>query len=176
MSLTIGSTTVESRLIMGTGGATSMTVLEDALTASGTQLTTVALRRFDPATGTSLFGLLNRLGIEVLPNTAGCYTARDALLTARLGREALGTNRVKLEILARARPGTPDDLPYIGRLDGVDGLVVSTGYSRHGILLAPLGGHLAAGLVLGTDASDITAEDAAVLTATDLHRSTGATV
>lgn len=74
------------------------------------------------------------------------------------------------EILARARPGTPDDLPYIGRLDGVDGLVVSTGYSRHGILLAPLGGHLAAGLVLGTDATDITAEDAAILAATDPRR------
>ncbi|MDN6619976.1 MAG: thiazole synthase, partial [Corynebacterium variabile] len=86
MSLTIGSTTVDSRLIMGTGGATSMTVLEDALVASGTRLTTVALRRFNPSTGTSLFGLLNKLGIEVLPNTAGCYTARAALLTARLGR------------------------------------------------------------------------------------------
>ncbi|MFZ2274193.1 FAD-dependent oxidoreductase, partial [Corynebacterium variabile] len=81
------------------------------------------------------------------------------------------------EILARARPGTPDDLPYIGRLDGVDGLVVSTGYSRHGILLAPLGGHLAAGLVLGTD---ITTEDAAILAATDPRRTSphtsGATV
>ncbi|HCT14186.1 MAG TPA: glycine oxidase ThiO [Corynebacterium nuruki] len=71
------------------------------------------------------------------------------------------------EILARARPGTPDDLPYIGRLDGVDGLVVSTGYSRHGILLAPLGGHLAAGTVLGTTPTD---RDAAVLAATDPNR------
>lgn len=107
-SLTIGSTTLQSRLIMGTGGATSMAVLEDALSASGTQLTTVALRRFDPSTGTSLFGLLNKLGIDVLPNTAGCYTSRDALLTARLGREALGTNRVKLEILADDRTLLPD--------------------------------------------------------------------
>ena len=107
-SLTIGSTTVDSRLIMGTGGATSMTVLEDALVASGTQLTTVALRRFNPSTGTSLFGLLNKLGIDVLPNTAGCYTARDALLTARLGREALGTDRVKLEILADDETLLPD--------------------------------------------------------------------
>lgn len=98
--LTIGSTTLNSRLIMGTGGATSLSILEEALIASGTQLTTVALRRFTPDSGTSLFDLLKRLGIEVLPNTAGCYTARDALLTARLGREALGTNRVKLEVLA----------------------------------------------------------------------------
>jgi thiazole synthase len=107
-SLTIGSTTMDSRLIMGTGGATSMTVLEDALVASGTRLTTVALRRFNPSSGTSLFGLLNRLGIEVLPNTAGCYTARDALLTAQLGREALGTDRVKLEILADDQTLLPD--------------------------------------------------------------------
>jgi glycine oxidase len=77
------------------------------------------------------------------------------------------------EILARARPGTPDDLPYIGRLDGVDGLVVSTGYSRHGILLAPLGGHLAAGLVLGTEPDE---QDAGILTATDPQRTAGATV
>ncbi|AGP30526.1 thiazole synthase [Corynebacterium terpenotabidum] len=107
-TLTIGSTTLDSRLIMGTGGATSQSVLEDALLASGTQLTTVALRRFTPSTGTSLFDLLNRLDIAVLPNTAGCYTARDALLTARLGREALGTDRVKLEILADDQTLLPD--------------------------------------------------------------------
>jgi glycine oxidase len=71
------------------------------------------------------------------------------------------------EILARARPGTPDDLPYIGHLNGVDGLVVSTGYSRHGILLAPLGGHLAAGVVLGAAPTE---QDAAVLAATDPNR------
>lgn len=106
--LSIGNTTLESRLIMGTGGATSLEVLEDALIASGTTMTTVALRRFDPTTGTALFGLLERLGIDVLPNTAGCYTSRDALLTAQLGREALGTNRVKLEILADDRTLLPD--------------------------------------------------------------------
>ncbi|WP_414120138.1 glycine oxidase ThiO [Corynebacterium nuruki] len=71
------------------------------------------------------------------------------------------------EILARARPGTPDDLPYIGHLNGVDGLVVSTGYSRHGILLAPLGGHLAAGVVLGAAPTE---QDAAILAATDPNR------
>lgn len=106
--LTIRSTTLGSRLITGTGGATSLDVLEDALVASGTTMTTVALRRFDPSSGTSLFGLLTRLGIDVLPNTAGCYTTRDALLTARLGREALGTDRVKLEVLADDRTLLPD--------------------------------------------------------------------
>lgn len=107
-ALSIGSSCLDSRLIMGTGGATSLEVLERALVASGTTMTTVALRRFDPSTGTSLFGLLERLGIDVLPNTAGCYTTRDALLTAQLGREALGTNRVKLEILADDRTLLPD--------------------------------------------------------------------
>ncbi|OLT51488.1 thiazole synthase [Corynebacterium sp. CNJ-954] len=111
--LTIGTSPLTSRLIMGTGGATSLEVLEQALVASGTSLTTVALRRFNPATGTSLFGLLDRLGIDVLPNTAGCYTARDALLTARLGREALGTNRVKLEILADDRTLLPDVIELV---------------------------------------------------------------
>lgn len=112
-ALTIGSTIVDSRLIMGTGGATSLSVLEEALVASGTGLTTVALRRFNPASGTSLFSLLDRLGIAVLPNTAGCYTARDALLTARLGREALGTDRVKLEILADDRTLLPDVIELV---------------------------------------------------------------
>lgn len=78
------------------------------------------------------------------------------------------------EILARARPGTPDDLPYIGHLDGADGVVVSTGYSRHGVLLAPLGGRLTASLVTGTpdaaDAPATTATDQAILAATDPNR------
>lgn len=79
-----------------------------------------------------------------------------------------GTAHLELtEILARARPGTPDDLPYLGHLPGVRGLVVSTGYSRHGILLAPLGGHLAAKLILGEDP---TGQEAAILTATAPER------
>lgn len=73
------------------------------------------------------------------------------------------------EILARPRPGTPDDLPYLGRPSGIRGLVVSTGYSRHGVLLAPLGGRLAADLVLGTVPSP---EDATVLDLTSLERTT----
>ena len=94
--LVIDGVTLESRLIMGTGGLTDLAMLEQALLASGTDLTTVAVRRYSPAsptTGTgsapdSLYCVLRRHGIRVLPNTAGCYTARDALLTAELGREA----------------------------------------------------------------------------------------
>jgi thiazole synthase len=64
-----------SRLIMGTGGAPSMHVLQEALTASGTELTTVAMRRVDPSARGSLLDVLRECGIRVLPNTAGCFTA-----------------------------------------------------------------------------------------------------
>ena len=89
-----------SRLIMGTGGAANQAVLGEALRASGTVLTTVAMRRVDAGGGTGVLGLLQELGIEALPNTAGCRTAREAVLTARLAREALGTSWVKLEVIA----------------------------------------------------------------------------
>ena len=89
-----------SRLIMGTGGAPSMHVLEEALVASGTELTTVAMRRVDPSAQGSVLELLERHGIGVLPNTAGCFTSGEAVLTARLAREALGTEWVKLEVVA----------------------------------------------------------------------------
>ncbi|GAB3252157.1 thiazole synthase [Kineosporia babensis] len=97
-----------SRLITGTGGAANHDVLERALRASGTELTTVALRRVDPAARGSLLEVLDRAGVQVLPNTAGCRTAREALLTARLGREALGTDWVKLEVVADEDTLLPD--------------------------------------------------------------------
>ena len=90
--LKIADKEFDSHLIMGTGGASSQALLEDALVASGTQLTTVAMRRHSAQTtggGESVFELLSRLNIDVLPNTAGCQTARDAMLTAQLAREAL---------------------------------------------------------------------------------------
>lgn len=99
---------LSSRLIMGTGGLSSLHTLEQALLASGTELTTVALRRYAPGHGDSLFAMLERSGIRILPNTAGCYTARDAVLTARLGREALETDLVKVEVIADERTLLPD--------------------------------------------------------------------
>lgn len=98
--LHIGGLELNSRLIMGTGGATSMDTLERALVASGTELTTVAMRRFTPGTKQNVFEILQRNNIAALPNTAGCYTARDAVLTAQLAREALETNLLKLEVIA----------------------------------------------------------------------------
>ncbi|MQA96704.1 MAG: thiazole synthase [Streptosporangiales bacterium] len=111
--LVIAGKKIESRLIMGTGGAPGMEVLERALVASGTELTTVAMRRVDPAARGSVLELLNRLGIQVLPNTAGCYTAGEALLTARMAREALGTDWVKLEVIADERTLLPDPVELL---------------------------------------------------------------
>ena len=112
-SLVIDGVPFGSRLIMGTGGAPSHTGLGDALRASGTELTTVALRRHQPAQGTSLFDLVTDLGIRILPNTAGCLTARDAVLTAELAREALETDWIKLEVIADERTLLPDAVELV---------------------------------------------------------------
>ncbi|MGP3971568.1 thiazole synthase [Streptomyces sp. 6N223] len=93
---------------MGTGGAPSLAVLGRALAASGTELTTVAMRRLDPQTRGSVLSVLREHAIRPLPNTAGCYTPGEAVLTARLAREALGTDLVKLEVIADERTLLPD--------------------------------------------------------------------
>ncbi|MFC0672711.1 thiazole synthase [Brachybacterium hainanense] len=111
--LVIAGTELSSRLIMGTGGATDLAALERALIASRTHLTTVAMRRFSADSGTSIFALLQRLGITALPNTAGCYTARDAVLTAELAREALETDWVKLEVIADEDTLLPDGVQLL---------------------------------------------------------------
>jgi thiazole synthase len=98
---------------MGTGGAPSLDGLGEALLASGTELTTVAMRRYAAGTGTSVFDLLECNGIRVLPNTAGCYTAREAVMTAELGREALETNWVKLEVIADEETLLPDAVELV---------------------------------------------------------------
>jgi thiazole synthase len=118
--LVIAGEEIESRLIMGTGGATNLALLDQALVASGTALTTVAMRRVDPGTQGSLLDVLRRRGIRPLPNTAGCYTAREAVLTARLAREALETDWVKLEVIADEHTLLPDPVEL---LDAAEQLV-----------------------------------------------------
>ncbi|MGW9433626.1 thiazole synthase [Streptomyces decoyicus] len=118
--LTLAGTTFASRLIMGTGGAPSLDILERALLASGTELTTVAMRRLDPTVQGSVLSVLERHKIKVLPNTAGCFTAGEAVLTARLAREALGTDWVKLEVVADERTLLPDPIEL---LDAAETLV-----------------------------------------------------
>jgi thiazole synthase len=106
--LEIAGRTLTSRLILGTGGFPSLEVLEQAIAASGTEMVTVALRRVDVAGRTGLVEVLDRAGVAVLPNTAGCYTARDAVLTARLAREAFQTDWIKLEVIGDERTLLPD--------------------------------------------------------------------
>jgi thiazole synthase len=124
--LVIAGQAFRSRLIVGTGGAPNLDELERALVASGTELTTVALRRVDPSAPGSLFEVLRRNGIRPLPNTAGCFTARDAVKTARMGREALGTDWVKLEVVADERTLLPDPVELLDATEQLvdDGFVV----------------------------------------------------
>jgi thiazole synthase len=109
-----------SRLILGTGGASSLDALERAVVVSGTEMATVAMRRVDPSAPGSVLSVLTKLGVRILPNTAGCFTARDAVLTARLGREALETNWVKLEVIGDERTLLPDAIEL---LDAAEQLV-----------------------------------------------------
>jgi thiazole synthase len=98
-----------SRLIMGTGGAPSLDVLARALAASGTALTTVALRRVDPRHGGgSVLDVIRDVGADVLPNTAGCFSASEAVLTAKLARDAFETDWIKLEVIGDDRTLLPD--------------------------------------------------------------------
>jgi thiazole synthase len=106
--LVIGGQAFTSRLIMGTGGAASLDALERALAASGAELTTVALRRVSPGATGSVLDVVRRAGCRLLPNTAGCFTARDAVRTAKLAREAFATDWIKLEVIGDDRTLLPD--------------------------------------------------------------------
>ena len=97
-----------SRLIVGTGGFRTLAEAEAALDASGTEIATLALRRVDPSAEGSILEVIERLGILPLPNTAGCYTARDAVRTAQLAREAFETDWIKLEVIGDDRTLLPD--------------------------------------------------------------------
>ena len=99
----LGGETFSSRLILGTGGASSLDALEKALRASGAEMATVALRRVSPEARGSVLEVLERVGVRLLPNTAGCFTAHDAITTARLAREAFETDWIKLEVIGDDR-------------------------------------------------------------------------
>lgn len=152
----------ESRLIMGTGGAANLAVLERALIASGTELTTVAMRRVGAGSTTGVLDLLRRLRIDVLPNTAGSHSAAEAVLTAQLAREALDTAWVKLEVTADERTLMPDAVELVDaarRLvdDGFtvlaytnDDPVLATRLADLGVAaVMPLGSPIGTGLGIG---------------------------
>jgi thiazole synthase len=106
--LAIAGRDLGSRLIVGTGGFRNLETMAAAVAASGAELATVALRRVDPAARGGVVEVLEGAGCTPLPNTAGCFTARDAVLTAQLAREAFATDWVKLEVIGDERTLLPD--------------------------------------------------------------------
>lgn len=108
--LAIAGETFNSRLIVGSGGHTNLEKLEQSIRASRTEMVTVGLRRVNVEEDqhAGLMDVLEECDVKILPNTAGCYTADDAVTTAKLGREALGTNWVKLEVIGDEETLYPD--------------------------------------------------------------------
>jgi thiazole synthase len=139
-ALRIAGETLPSRLVLGTGGAASLQVLDEAVRSSGTGMVTVALRRVGPASQGSLLQVLGAAGVRVLPNTAGCMTAREAVLTARLAREAFGTSWVKLEVVGDERTLLPDPVELLDAAEQLvgDGFVVLPYTSDDPVLAARL--------------------------------------
>jgi thiazole synthase len=124
--LRIADRELGSRLILGTGGFASHDLLARALRASAAELCTVALRRLDPAARGSILDVLDAAGVQVLPNTAGCFTARDAIVTAQLAREAFATDWIKLEVIGDDRTLLPDAVELVAAAEVLvdDGFVV----------------------------------------------------
>jgi thiazole synthase len=124
--LLIAGRELHSRLILGTGGFDNHEILAEALAASGTELCTVALRRIDPSARGSILDVIRGAGVAVLPNTAGCYTARDAIITAQLAREAFETDWIKLEVIGDDRTLLPDAVELVSAAEALieDGFVV----------------------------------------------------
>lgn len=108
--LRIGPVELPSRLILGTGKYPSPEIMVRCHEASGTHMVTVAVRRVDLSdkSKASFLNWVDRSKIKLLPNTAGCYTADDAVRTAMLGREALGTPLVKIEVIGDEKTLYPD--------------------------------------------------------------------
>ncbi len=119
-ALVIAGERLGARLIMGSGSFTHLDRFAEALAASGASMVTVALRRVEHAPG-GLYDVIRRAGVRVLPNTAGCFTARDAVSTAHLAREALGTNWIKLEVIGDERTLLPDAVELLAAAETLVG-------------------------------------------------------
>ena len=120
--LTLAGKIYRSRLLIGSARYPNIQVMLKAIEASGAEMVTVGIRRInlnDPS-GEGVLDLLDRTRYTILPNTAGCYTAKDAVLTARLAREALETDLIKLEVIGDERTLFPD---VTGLLEAADTLV-----------------------------------------------------
>ncbi|KQS88028.1 MULTISPECIES: thiazole synthase [unclassified Rhizobium] len=108
--LTLYGTPVTSRLLLGTSRYPSPSILGDAIRRSKTEIVTVSLRRETAGgkTGGAFFELIRSLDVRVLPNTAGCHTAKEAVLTAKMAREVFATNWIKLEVIGNQDTLQPD--------------------------------------------------------------------
>src|SRR3954447_7597765 len=126
MSWQIADRELESRLILGTGGFRTHEALAAAVEESGAEIATVAMRRVDAGAPGSLLDVLTDAGVSILPNTAGCFTARDAVTTAQLAREALETDWVKLEVIGDDKTLLPDAVELVAAAEQLvaDGFVV----------------------------------------------------
>lgn len=155
----IGSMSSSSRLVMGTGGFRSMDVLEASLVASEATIATVALRRVDPSVKGSIYELLERRNFSLLPNTAGCYSASEAVKLAELAREAFATNVIKLEVIGDDRTLLPDTTETLVAADQLvrkgfevwaytsDDLIVALRLEQTGcVAVMPLGSPIGSGL------------------------------
>jgi thiazole synthase len=118
----LGEWRLSSRLVLGSAKYPDLQTFRRAVVASGAEVVTVAIRRIDPRTAgqESVYSVLKEEGIQILPNTAACYTAKDAILTAELARELLGVSWIKLEVLGDERTLFPDP---IGLLEAAKELV-----------------------------------------------------
>ena len=119
-TLRIAGIELGSRLFLGTGGLPRLDLVDPVLDAADPALVTVSIRRTSGQGEGGLVDALARRGVRVLPNTAGCLSAREAVLTAELAREALGTDWVKLEVIGDERSLMPDALEL---LDAAETLV-----------------------------------------------------
>ncbi|NIZ14888.1 thiazole synthase [Phaeobacter sp. HF9A] len=119
--------TLSSRLILGSAQYPSPAILQQAIRASGTDLVTVSLRRENAhGSGAGFWDLIRETGVRILPNTAGCHSAREAVTTAQMAREVFGTDWIKLEVIGHADTLQPDifELVEAARILGAEGFKV----------------------------------------------------
>lgn len=111
----IGSLTLTSRVFLGTSGYPDLKTLQDCIALSGTELVTLGIRRISLQNQgpSSFLQSLQNTNVNFLPNTAGCFTAKEAILTAQLSREALKTNRIKLEVIGDDHSLYPDSVELL---------------------------------------------------------------
>ncbi|THV14832.1 thiazole synthase [Nocardioides caeni] len=127
-ALSIAGVELPSRLLLGTGGLPRVSLVGPVLAAAEPALVTVSMRRASSLADGSLLSVLREAEVRLLPNTAGCLSAREAVLTAELAREALGTDWVKLEVIGDEASLLPD---VVELLDAAEQLV------RGGFIVLP---------------------------------------